>query len=473
MAKRKLEQLGLLFIMLFMVTTNAWSGSDYYSKVSVTTNDADKGKVYVSYKDETNSLDYKSESTAESGKDTQQNAPTHTYYLYTQPQNKYILSGLSGYDESKIIRVKDNEYAISITAQKETPSEANITASFDLLPTNISTNRYQWSSDNTGNIKLFQEGVIELYAGDGVNAEGRVLYQKLTGLKNGHYTLTFKAAASAAQWKAGVTAGEDIAEAYVIADNKDDANTLDIINRTQKDNNISDYVPIGNEFTVNVTDGTLEYGVRIKEGKQGGNWFTCEPISLEYLDVDANLAISSAKWGTFCAPFDVEIPEGVTAYTAIIGEDNEIEKTEVSGTTMKANVPYLVYSEEVYSETFTDTPVLGEVSDEYALKGNIGEPADLEANGECYVLQLNGGKVGFYQVQNEGMKIGTNRCYLHVPATSNVKAFYSLDAEEETTGLQSINSERTNDAIYDMSGRRVNAAQKGLYIMGGKKVLVK
>lgn len=41
------------------------------------------------------------------------------------------------------------------------------------------------------------------------------------------------------------------------------------------------------------------------------------------------------------------------------------------------------------------------------------------------------------------------------------------------TGIETIESQQTAGAAYDLSGRRVNAAKKGLYIIGGKKVLVK
>ena len=42
------------------------------------------------------------------------------------------------------------------------------------------------------------------------------------------------------------------------------------------------------------------------------------------------------------------------------------------------------------------------------------------------------------------------------------------------TGILFIANERTNNrAIYDLQGRRVVNAKKGLYIINGKKVLVK
>ncbi|MBQ2123410.1 MAG: hypothetical protein II200_05415, partial [Bacteroidaceae bacterium] len=46
--------------------------------------------------------------------------------------------------------------------------------------------------------------------------------------------------------------------------------------------------------------------------------------------------------------------------------------------------------------------------------------------------------------------------------------------EEETTGIAGITSNaHQRSEIFDLHGRRVNKAGKGLYIVNGKKVLVK
>lgn len=42
------------------------------------------------------------------------------------------------------------------------------------------------------------------------------------------------------------------------------------------------------------------------------------------------------------------------------------------------------------------------------------------------------------------------------------------------TGIGGINTPiKGNDAVYDLSGRRVKQPSKGFYIIGGKKVIVK
>ena len=53
---------------------------------------------------------------------------------------------------------------------------------------------------------------------------------------------------------------------------------------------------------------------------------------------------------------------------------------------------------------------------------------------------------------------------------------FALNLGDESTGIKAIdNGQLTidNDRYYDLQGRKVNAAQKGVYIMNGKKVIIK
>ena len=63
--------------------------------------------------------------------------------------------------------------------------------------------------------------------------------------------------------------------------------------------------------------------------------------------------------------------------------------------------------------------------------------------------------------------------YLAVPQTKANGAnalFFDFGPE---TGINEIQTEQADKAIFDLSGRRVQKATKGFYIVGGKKVLVK
>lgn len=70
--------------------------------------------------------------------------------------------------------------------------------------------------------------------------------------------------------------------------------------------------------------------------------------------------------------------------------------------------------------------------------------------------------------------IPANTCYLQV-SESAPDVLPIVTEEEYITGIEEISTERTNEpkVIYDLLGRRVTTPQKGLYIVNGKKVVVK
>lgn len=88
-----------------------------------------------------------------------------------------------------------------------------------------------------------------------------------------------------------------------------------------------------------------------------------------------------------------------------------------------------------------------------------------------YVLGVDGSSVAFYQINATSATVSTSQAYLEIPATA---ARLTISLEDETTGLKTIDNELTIDnVVYDLQGRRVAQPTKGLYIVNGKKVIVK
>lgn len=182
----------------------------------------------------------------------------------------------------------------------------------------------------------------------------------------------------------------------------------------------------------------------------------------------ASLAVNSAAhYGTFCAPFDVTIPVGVQAFT-ISGIDKNGILTLEQQNTIPAHTPVIVYSE---STTDINAVQFGVATSSTATSKYLtGVYTDTKAPLGSYVLQNQNGRVGFYHVEGTQPWVRANRAYLTVPASANVKAFYMDDA----TAIQTVEELLSGKAeIYDLAGRRQQKLQKGINIVGGKKVLVK
>ena len=93
------------------------------------------------------------------------------------------------------------------------------------------------------------------------------------------------------------------------------------------------------------------------------------------------------------------------------------------------------------------------------------------ATGTVYTLQNLNNTLGLYKYTGANVKGG--KAYYHLADGAAVHMGFVFDFEGQTTGVESIEVNAENQVIYDLSGRRVAKAGKGLYIINGKKVLVK
>ena len=205
-------------------------------------------------------------------------------------------------------------------------------------------------------------------------------------------------------------------------------------------------------------------GNNIKEAPKNKHVYT-----IQFYNASATLAVNSAaQYGTFCAPFNVTIPEGVQAFTiGGIAENGKLTLVEQKNT-IPAHTPVIVYSE---STTDINAVQFGVATSSTATSKYLtGVYTDTKAPLGSYVLQNQNGWVGFYHVEGTQPWVRANRAYLTVPASANVKAFYMDDA----TAIQTVEELLIGKAeIYDLAGRRQQKLQKGINIVGGKKVLVK
>lgn len=182
--------------------------------------------------------------------------------------------------------------------------------------------------------------------------------------------------------------------------------------------------------------------------------------------------VIGAKYGTFCAPFEVtEMP--VFGY----GEAYTVDGLKDDGTTLclttlssiPAHTPVIIYCEfrETNSEVRKGLPTEG------TPKAGLltGTYEDIKAPKGSYVLQKQGEKVGFYKVEDVQPTVKAYRAYLNVD--SNVKGF-GFSTENGATAIKALEALTSGKPeIYDLNGRKLNKLQKGVNIVNGVKVLVK
>ena len=180
------------------------------------------------------------------------------------------------------------------------------------------------------------------------------------------------------------------------------------------------------------------------------------------------------------------MPEGLTGYAVTKAEkDNYITRKTAykAGATVPAKTPLLIIG-TTDGGNYYPAVVSGTGVEAYA-GSNLLEGAR-DANGNTlsakdgsvyyYKLGLNAEKLGFYWGAEGGAAFKMTKAttaYLAVPkklVESANALFFDFGPE---TGINEIQTEQADKAIFDLSGRRVQKATKGFYIVGGKKVLVK
>lgn len=181
-------------------------------------------------------------------------------------------------------------------------------------------------------------------------------------------------------------------------------------------------------------------------------------------------ASTDKSFGTIMLPFAINsLPNGAKAYSlennVVWGED--IHATEVSS--IAANTPTIVTAKGTYA---ANKVAIAATESTYENGQLVGTYKSMEAIENSYVLQKHDDRVAFYLVNNTKPTVKPFRAYIK-PQSTNAKQFIKVVFDGEATGIKEITSDNTKAEIFDLSGRRVTKAQKGVYIINGKKVIKK
>ena len=186
--------------------------------------------------------------------------------------------------------------------------------------------------------------------------------------------------------------------------------------------------------------------------------------------VEINIA-SDVQFATRIFPFKPALPAGIKAYSIESAADGVITLAEVAAPA--ANTPYILFAEAGYTgDALTGFGTAAATT--YTANDMTGVYEETTSQEGWYVLQNNGGKVGFYQVGAEVKPtIAAYRCYFTGPSSARAFIF-----DMETTAINAINALTTGETeIYDLNGVKQNRLQKGMNIVNknGKtfKVMVK
>ena len=173
--------------------------------------------------------------------------------------------------------------------------------------------------------------------------------------------------------------------------------------------------------------------------------------------------ITDAEYATFVSPYATNFSTtGVTVYTATAGETS-VTLNEVASGKVPANTPVVLYKAGA-DGTAINVPVIASA---YAVGSNDlkvstgGEPTN------AYVLANKTSGVGFYKWAGGSLTSGK----IYLQGTASAREFLGFG---DVTGINSVlGSELKVNGYFDLQGRRVAQPTKGLYIVNGRKVVIK
>lgn len=244
-----------------------------------------------------------------------------------------------------------------------------------------------------------------------------------------------------------VVAGSTIqigVESHKIAESR----TLTVTNTTEGSVSATTYTNAS--FTASATGnvqispskGMHIYYIRVKKNKEIEN-------------------VSSYGWSTYITKTAVAF-DANTAYVITNVEGSSI--TTAAVTSVPANTAVLLKDE---GEKTIDPQASAS-----APETNLLSVCDGNANGTKvpYVLAKDGASAGFKKWTGDIAKLN-GRVVLWLDAEVAARDFFSLD---ETTGINKVSQKaNTDNQYYNLAGQRVAQPTKGLYIVNGKKVIIK
>lgn len=184
-----------------------------------------------------------------------------------------------------------------------------------------------------------------------------------------------------------------------------------------------------------------------------------------------------ANIATYSSPFPVNLPEGVDAYIAKQEGENNVVLQKITGA-LPANTGVILSSETAtdYIPTARTTEDLATVNAaDNMLKPTTGSAVAADVN--AYILSKdkdNNSVAVFKKLSSSDRTIKQYKAYLELDGAQSAQLMNFAFAGSDLTGIQNVTetSAKSNTA-YDLAGRKVGKLQKGIYIVNGKKVIVK
>ena len=228
--------------------------------------------------------------------------------------------------------------------------------------------------------------------------------------------------------------------------------------------NSDDYVLWSYYDYGNVVEAVYNYNTAFKGN---GNHWRYLVTKVEVYSPSKSVDITSAGWATLYTDkaLDFSGVEGLTAYTASLS-GSTVTLTAVDN--VPANTGVVLKGD---AKTYSIPAIASSTTDKGDLEGSTTD-VDVTADAEnvYYVLAKSGDADARFAKVSTG-SIAAGKAYLKVAKTA-AREFFAIGGDD-VTAIESVKAQQMNGEVYNLNGQRIVAPQKGLYIVNGKKVVLK
>lgn len=198
---------------------------------------------------------------------------------------------------------------------------------------------------------------------------------------------------------------------------------------------------------------------------------TVENVEVTYGIKYPMVTLNTKGYATLSFKADMMLSSNcMKAYTAKVSGD-KIICTEIVDGVIPAGNGVILYGEPSTSAQLLAAESTSTLSnnDLLATSKADGTVASIPSSGYTYVL--NGDKF----LQYTGKTFAANKAFFNLsynPTASNSKLSIVFDEETETTGIANVVKDNSS-VYYDLQGRKVEKPTTGIYIVNGKKIVIK
>ena len=235
-------------------------------------------------------------------------------------------------------------------------------------------------------------------------------------------------------------------------------------------------IPDGRTLTIEEGGTLINNGTIIEKGTIINNGTLTNNGAIQY----ERTGLKKGYYGTICLPYAVTEKSGAEFFS-IAGK--KIEDCKVTWLVLKevegdlnAGQPYIfkATADKLSCTYSTDNAVESPGKD----NGLIGSFEQVQVSGDNYVLKNN----VIYKCSGEkAWNIAANRAYINMgdvseynpDAPSSANHVVNMRVSGGTTGIDAVRTEQQGGVYYNMQGQRVASPSHGIYIVNGKKVIMK